>query len=293
MIQVKVALITGSDSGYFKLLQSAVQSLQSSKLKYGFDLVILDLGLSDEHKRILRDQTTLIIKPEWYVDVPSHLKTNRNLAFSSRTVLPQVIPGYDVYFWFDCDGWVQDDSFYRTYMEGVGDADVAVVRDKQPGYSSDWDFFKWSLGNHVLSFGLWTGVRSFLSPPVNAGYFAARADSALWPAWRKRYEEAVHRSGKINMDQHALQTIIKLDHVKAAYLPGENNWICSRATPSFDESSQRFCVPYAPFTPIRIIHLAGRSKATEYKIRSRQGNSMSKSVTFPGISSLCKAAEML
>ena len=127
-------------------------------------------GLSDKDRRTLESEHGVrIMTPEWIVDLPAPLQTRRNLAVGIRCALPRVVPGYDIYLWFDCDGWVQDDKFYERYVDIARRGALAIVKEREPAYRFDPALLRWTLGNFVLGLGLWRGLRCFLSPPINAG----------------------------------------------------------------------------------------------------------------------------
>lgn len=279
--QERVVIITGSDHNYFGLLSSAIESLLSSRDHFGFDLVVLDFGLSAEQRSsLVRSFPVEVVSPDWVVDVPAQHRTVRNLAFGVRCALPTVVPGYDIYFWFDCDSWVQNESFYHAYLQIARRNALAIAREDQKWYPFDWRLIRWNLGNQILGFGVLKGLRVYQSPFVNSGFFAVRGDHRLWSCWRERFEAAVHKSGRIIMDQHSLRACIVLDEIPVEYLDGEYNWICSRLQPVFDEENGLFCLPYPPNRPISIMHLAGQSKQVEYDLRCIGGGMTRKSLLF-------------
>ena len=278
----RVVVVTGSDHGYFSYLATALASLASSRQRYGYDLVVLDFGLSDEDRRTLENEHGVrIVTPEWIVDLPARLQTRRNLAVGIRCALPRVVPGYDIYLWFDCDGWVQDDKFYERYVDIARRGALAIVKEREPAYRFDPVLLRWTLGNFVLGLGLWRGLRCFLSPPINAGFFAVRGEHPFWARWQARYEAYVKRTGKVNMDQHAMQVAINLDAVATEYLDGVCNWICSRGRPLYDRATGRLCRPAAPHEPLAIIHLAGPNKGAVYELPCAGGGTVRLALTGP------------
>ena len=278
----RVALVTGADENYFWLIVSAIQSLSASRSCFHFDIVVLDFGLSREQIAILeRDHQVTVVDPAWKADVPIHLRTKRNLAFATRCTIPQVVPGYDIYVWFDSDSWVQDDRFIEPFLAAARRKHLAIVREDQKPYPFDWRLIKWNLGNQILGFGPVHGVQTFRSPFINSGVFAVGGKHRLWDAWRLRFEKAVARSGKIIMDQHSLRATILLDAIPTEYLPSRYNWICSRVQPFFDCERNLFCLPYAPYESIAVMHLAGQAKKVEYDLPCVGGGSIRKKLLFP------------
>lgn len=276
----RIVLVTSANDAYYPFLASALGSLASARRRFGFDVVVLDLGLSDD--KVLAIQTKWgaeVRRPEWCLDVPEELRVPVNHAWASKTVLPQLVPGYDIYFWFDADGWAQGDRFFGAYIEAARQGKVAVVQEDDDVYAFDWRIFKWDFGNLAWMVGPWRGWRCYRLR-VNAGFVAARADSRLWSCWRKRLEEGARRTRKLSVDQHALKAAIVLDGVDMVDLGGAFNWICSRARPMFDVERGLFCLPYEPFEPIAILHLAGNSKQVEYDVRCVGGGTARKALLF-------------
>jgi hypothetical protein len=234
----------------------------------------------DQARSLESEYDLIVIVPDWVVNVPAHLRVPRNHAFAVRCALPKVIPGYDVYFWFDSDGWVQTDEFFEGYLKVARRGELAIVREEEPVYPFDWKIAKWDLGNQIRCSGLLRGLQVYRTPFINAGFYAARNTSPLWSRWQCRYEAGVQRSGKIVLDQHSLKAAIALDKVAVGYLGGTYNWICSRARPLFDTDRGLFCVPYHPFEPIAIMHLAGTSKQVEYEVDCLGGGKLRKTLLF-------------
>lgn len=252
-----------------------------ARSRFGFDVVVLNLGLSDD--KVLAIQTkwgAKVQRPEWCLDVPEELKVvPLNHAWASKTVLPQLVPGYDIYLWFDSDGWVQGDRFFGAYIEAARQGKVAVVKEDDDVYPFDWRIFKWDFGNALLMVGPRRAWRCY-RVQVNCGFVAARADSRLWACWKRRLEEGAWRTRKLSVDQHALRAAIALDGVDILNLGGAFNWICSRARPVFDVDRGLFCVPYEPYEPIAIMHLAGNSKRVEYEVQCVGGGTVRKALLF-------------
>jgi hypothetical protein len=220
-----------------------------------------------------------VVQPRWLVEAPEPLRAPVNHAWAAKIVLPQLLPGYDIYFWFDADGWVQGERFFERYVEVARTGAVALVVEDEPVYPFDWRITKWDLGNLILSFGFWRGLRGYRKR-VNAGFFAASVRSSLWDCWRRRYEEAIRRANKMTIDQHALKVALALDGVPMVDLGGAFNWICSRARPMYDAERRLFCVPYEPFEPIAVMHLAGTSKQVEYDIQCVDGGTIRRGLLF-------------
>ena len=276
-----VVIVTGADQGYYRFMRGAIESLARTREQHRVDVVVLDLGLTPEQAQALQTELGVrVIVPQWPFEPPADIARRRDLAFAVRPYLPSVVPGYQVYMWFDGDAWVQDERFFDAYVQPARAGRLAIVNEKEPVYRFDWRVTRWNLGNMLLAFGIVNGLRMYFSPQVNAGVFALHHDSPVWSIWARRYREAVARARKMNMDQHALLAATALDRVPVEYLTGAYNWICSRARPVFDTASARFCLPRAPHEPIAVMHLAGPSKTDVYEIETVGGGHVQGQLTF-------------
>jgi hypothetical protein len=277
----RIAIVTGADEKYFSLLCGLVHSLRNVNAHLHCDLVVMDFGLSEEQvRRLQHEWSVTVIVPACVVDVPPKFALPRFFAFSLRCALPRIIPGYDVYLWMDSDTWVQDDAFIGTLVDAAQRGKLAIVAETEPAYSTTFVLIGWNLKNQVLGFGMLNGLRVYLAKPINNGVFAARGDHAVWAAWEARYVAAVRRADKVVMDQHSLKATICLDGIDVEYQDTKFNWICTRAAPMFDPKAMRFCVPYSPYAPISIVHLAGSSKAPNIVVPLRGGGQETRSILY-------------
>lgn len=275
-------MVTGSSSMYFELVRGLLKSLAPHRPRFGFDLVVLDFGLQPAQIEELGHLGASVVRPWWCFDVPRKFAdTPHNHAYGARCYLPTLVPGYDIYFWVDADAWVQDDRFYESFVGPARQGQLAIVHEKEPVYPHEWKLIRWSLGNMVLGYGPVDGVLAWLGRHVNNGVFAMRGDHPAWKLWARRFEQGVHRSGKIIFDQHSLLVCLERDRVPVTYLGGAFNWICSRAQPTVD-ARQRLCVPYPPYEPISIVQLAGPGKDLVHELATLDGGSIRRRLTFEG-----------
>ena len=101
-------------------------------------------------------------------------------------------------------------------------------------------------------------------PILNAGVFAARADSPLWREWEKDIKEALVRSGGIfrfGLDQVAFNYAIYGHNLNFSPLPFECDY-CTSLT-NLVVIDGKICSSAVPFEPAHTIHMTGNNKWIE------------------------------
>jgi len=268
---VRLAIITGADSVYFDLMHELLRTLSLADIDLDYTLCVLDFGLSLEQVAVAESYHASVKRPEWLFDAPDTIKTLANLGYATRPILPVCFPGYDTYLWLDADVSVQDGQFISTFVKGASAGHLAIAEEVDPSYRIEPYALKWQIGNAFRCYGFRGGLSLCRGRPINSGVFALRADAPHWASWQKRYQQALTRAHRANLDQHALMAALYLDEMPCHYLDSTYNWICTRSQPLWDEQHHVFCRPYAPFEKINVLHLAGRRKRELWDIRTRAG----------------------
>lgn len=279
---MRAAIVTGADHGYFPLLYALLRTLTRSQVTPARPLLVFDFGLKPEEIIAIESMAAEIVRPWWWFEPPSHLRSSSNLGYAARPMIPNYFPGYDAYLWLDADISVQDGRFAADFLRSAEDGSLAIVEEADPSYRTELYALKWRVGNAFRCFGFRDGLRHSLGKPINSGAFALRADAVHWDAWQQRYQQAVMRAGRANLDQHALMATLCLDGLPASYLSSTHNWICVRSQPIWDDRRQVFCRPQPPFEPISVLHLAGRQKRGVHAIKTLDGSIRSMPLTYAG-----------
>lgn len=277
---MRAAIVTGADSGYFPLLHALLQSLQRSKIEPRCRLHVLDFGLEPAQVSTIEALDADVVRPWWWFEPPAALGSARNLGYAARPMIPSYCPGYDAYLWLDADISVQDGRFATDFLQRAAAGALAIVEEADASYRTEFHALKWQIGNAFRCFGFRDGLRLCLGRQINSGAFALRADAPHWKAWQDRYQAAVKRARRANLDQHALMATLCIDGLPAAYLSSTHNWICVRSQPVWDEERRVFCRPIAPFEPISVLHLAGHAKSGIRKVKTLDGGVRSMSLTY-------------
>jgi lipopolysaccharide biosynthesis glycosyltransferase len=277
---LRAAIVTGADHGYFPMMHALLQTLVHNRGDGDYKLFAFDFGLEPEELAAVEALGVEVLKPDWWFDAPASVRQPRNLGYAARLQIPDYAPGYDAYLWLDADISVQNGAFITDFLEAASGGALAIVEEKDPSYKIELYALKWHIGNAFRSFGLADGFRICLSPSINAGVFALRADAPHWDVWRRHYQDAVMRSHRANLDQHALMAALCLDKLPVTYLKSTHNWICARSQPLWDNDRQVFCCPTAPHDPISVLHLAGREKEGVRPIKTLDGDVKSMALTY-------------
>ncbi|HEX7114002.1 MAG TPA: hypothetical protein VF193_02625 [Steroidobacter sp.] len=276
-------IVTGGDAQFFSFMHAAIESLRSHAATRSLALGVIDQGLTEEQQARLETLGCTIVRPEWTLPVPQAARQLRNIGLVARTALRDYFPGYRTYLWFDADAWMQTPEFVGAYIEGANAHGAAVVTENGPGYRATWRDRRWWIGNMLASFGPIAGARCSLSPSINIGVLCLKDTAPHWDAWTRRYTQALRRTGKVNMDQHAFLAAIVLDDLDTAWLPARFNWLPHLSCPVWDERSRLLCEPAPPYRPLSVIHLAGPRKDRSYEVSWVSGGSFATSLTYPAM----------
>lgn len=295
----RICLVSGGDDRYFPLLLEWIHSVRRFPQGDGFDICILDAGLTDEQTALLRTGLAHnVVTPDWPGPLAArppkgqdHLK-----ACVARPFLPKLFPGYDLYIWMDADTWVQDWFAVEWLIAGAEKGALAICPQADRAYGKTmrlgwvgpipWRPRSFYYSNGRKAFGGRIARSLFPYPTVNAGVFALRADAPHWARWQTLIVQALRKGKIFTAEQLTLGMLIYLDRMKTEFLPALCNWLCS-TRPAWDVKTRMFVEPSVPHHPIGIMHLSGldairldRAIQTEFSTLGG-GNTMA-SFRFPG-----------
>ena len=181
-----------------------------------------------------------------------------------RPYLNEIVRGYDVILWLDADTWAQHPPAVIELAEEAGRHGMAAVPEVDRGY------FKFVEGVHAWDieadgvrrlFGPEIAQRMAHVPVVNSGVWAARADSPLWPAWRRYLQAGLGRIDVIDdftrtVEQSAFNLAIRLESLPLRRFPASYNWLACLALPHWHEGRRTLVDPNPPNDSIRIVHVS-------------------------------------
>ena len=262
-------IVSLADANYFDLLNELIDSVKSFKESENIAICVLDAGLTENQKNLLKNKVDEIKKAEWDISVPSHKVKNKEWLKSqvSRAFLPRYFPKYEKYLWIDCDAWVQDWSSVDLYFKACENGKLGITQTMGPGYKIkskvNWLFGKIAIiksqnFKHAISskIGIEKARKLAFAPHVNIGDFSLEKDSSCWNNWQNNLNKTLSAGNIFGSEGLAINMSIYIDEVETEFLPLNCNWIASNLLPKFDENLKIFVEPYLPNYKIGIMHLA-------------------------------------
>jgi hypothetical protein len=262
-------IVSGADAKYYDLVLGAVSSVLRFR-QYPRQVVVLDFGLTAQQRAHLASLGVKLVIPEEVPEVRAVIQGRRvaEAALLVRPFLPQLLPGCSPIMWLDSDAWIQRKWAIDAYMDAAMEADVVATEERHSQYEVRPRLLLWEWRHLVKAYGLLKGSALSVKPHVNAGVFAARADSPLWPIWQRTLLEIYNRLGTAApYDQMALNYCVYGAGLSSTVLNARFNWICKRRVPSWDAATPALSVPGAVKPQaIGIIHLAGVGKEDQMRL---------------------------
>ena len=263
------AIVSLADANYFDLLNELIDSVKNFKESENIAICILDAGLTENQKNLLKNKVDEIKKAEWDINIPSHKVKNKEWLKSqvSRAFLPKYFPNYEKYLWIDCDAWVQDWSSVDLYFKACENGKLGITQTMGPGYKImskvNWLFGKIAIiksqnFKHAISskIGIEKARKLAFAPHVNIGVFSLEKNSSCWNNWQNNLNKTLSAGNIFGSEGLAINMSIYIDEVDTEFLPLNCNWIASNLLPKYDENLKTFVEPYLPNYKIGIMHLA-------------------------------------
>lgn len=283
---MKAILVSAGDAAYYPLLRDWVDSVHDAGLARDFDVGVLDFGFTVAQRaeldgRVRRVEPSLSVDPGRSRIPPDPLR-----AYTERIFLPRHLPGYDVYVWMDADTWVQQADAVELFAETAAAGSLAAVAECHPAYritgtvrrpetvlGIPYRFSSYYYRKLASCFGSEVAAELSERPVVNSGAFGLRGDAPHWAAWGDALQRALKRSRKDGWDQATLNWLVYRTDLPVDLLPARCNWLPSLAMPLLHPDSGQLVEPYAPRTPLGVVHLAVGSKDPGQRIRTLDGAS--------------------
>ena len=299
----KNVIVSLADSNYFELLNELIDSIIRFKQSKEVAICILDAGLTDDQKSILKDKVDEIKSAEWDIDVPGFKVIGKEWLKSqvSRAFLPKYFPSYEKYLWIDCDAWVNDWNSIELYFKACEKGKLGITQTLGPGYRI-MSKVNWLVGKiaiiksqnfkHAIKskIGLDKARKLAFVPHINIGVFSLEKNSPGWKSWQTNLEQALKSGNIFGSEGLAINMSVYIDGLETEFLPLNCNWIASNLLPKFDEELNTFVEPYLPNYKIGIMHLAAGiwqgdrdmrlDKEVKIDIKTLQNNSKFKSLRF-------------
>ncbi len=267
-------IITAANAKFFRLLAGLMLSIERHQGPHKTAVGFLDIGLTPEQRDWLAPRIAQRVEPGWDLELPEKLRREKPhlRALTARPFLPSYFPGYDTYLWIDADVWLQDWRGVELYVRGAQLADLAATPHTDRAYRFNRAIPQHSYQQFTAGYGKAVAGELAHRQHLNAGIFAAQADSPLWSAWADAYQKGiVTSSGVMTNDQTALNVACHSGGLRMQLLPALYNWQCHLALPLWDPRAGRFCEPHLPNAALSMVHLTHTAKDSAYSIRGLDG----------------------
>ena len=178
------AIVTLADSKYFELLNELIDSIKFHDQNKSVSICVLDAGLTEDQKNIIKDKVFSIKKAEWDIEVPKLKVIGKEWLKSqvSRAFLPNYFPEFKKYLWIDCDAWVNSWETVDLYFKACENGKLGITQSVGPGYRIlsrvKWVFGKLALiktqnYKHAINSGFGQAVarKIAFSPHINIGVY--------------------------------------------------------------------------------------------------------------------------
>lgn len=201
---------------------------------------------------------------------------------AARPRIPEIIPGHDVYIWFDADAWPQQADSLATYRNSARSKGFAVTPEIHPTYNNR------ELGEAHRRIRSWFGPETVAAlegtAPINLGVFAGAAGAPHWEVWRKRVDTWLAASTTqevdFNADQTAFNLVVHVDRLETELLPARFNWICHTSPPMVTADGKTLLEPMAPYEPLGVVHMTLWTKKGAQSLLTPEGGHISRALTF-------------
>lgn len=289
----KTALISGCDANYYPMLREWIESVRRFPQSRGFDICILDAGLTEGQRADLKPLVKTIVSPDW----PGGISSDKEFlkACVCRPFLPQIFPGYDIYFWMDADTWVQDWTAVELFLIGAERRKITLTAQVDRAYPRaarvkwlwrwPWKVRSFYFSNALRAYGFNAAKELLVRHVLLAGAFALHKDAPHWQRWQELALRAMKRGKLFTAEQLSLGVLCHIEDFEYEILPAWTHWLCE-FKPYWDETHQIFVEPYLPHQPLGILHLSGydemrvnRDITTDF--RTLEGRTVKMSYRFP------------
>lgn len=264
----KVLFVSSADHKYFPLLLEWVHCLRRFPEAKDAHIGIMNAGMTAEQIAKLEPLVDIIITPDWPCPIAPHKVKGKDYlkACVARPWIPQLFPDYDLYFWMDCDVWMQNWHSLSMFLEGgrrkkitlTGQIDRAYPRQIRVKWLGRWPFKvrNFYFSNARQAFGFKTAQQLLPHHVLLAGAFCLYRDAPHWKRWQELVTKAVIKGKVFTAEQTSLGVLCHVEGYEYELLPAYIHWLCE-FKPLWDDKTQKFVEPYLPHNEIGILHLSG------------------------------------
>lgn len=268
----KAIIVTAADSGYYNLLIGMIKSVRRFEECCEIPIAVFDVGFTPEHREQLEQNKIIVVDPSWHFGRTEETSKSYERAALVRFFIDDYLPGYDYSLWLDPDLWLQDSGVIGRMIDGASKTGAAIAHESDRLYHFQPWLWAWNLKHKIAGSGLWRGAALMIRRSYNLGLYCLASEAPHWAHWRQRFETALKRTNRVTpYEQFTFNEVIHIDKLPTTKLDSTDNWICDRCPPIWNDQTNLFCRPEAPFEPLSTLHLAGPAKNRTYDIRQVAG----------------------
>ncbi|MCC7271023.1 MAG: hypothetical protein IT561_00030 [Alphaproteobacteria bacterium] len=291
---MKRIIVSGADARYFLLLAELHASLRDRGVLAGTAFGVLDCGLTAAQRGTLVERGALVVDAVWDGDFPLRAELERVRpglkAMTSRPLLPELFPGFELFLWLDADTWLQSPEIVELFFATAAGGTLAAVMELDRSYP-----FVRDAGRYWENMREWCAAASgsattarFMAhrPTINSGAFALAAGAGHWAPWRRAtrswyaLQTALSHPTSL-VEQFALNFVVYRGGFPFVPLPARCNWLCHLALPAWDPASGRLCDPLPPHEPIGLVHVCDWTKNMAPEVPGVDGMPRRMRLTYP------------
>ena len=290
--QLRVAIVTASDSRYHELVEGLLASLADACIPHAWRLCVMDVGLTDDQRRAMESRGIDVRSHDWCLDFTgrSDWDVNRRWfkAMVNRPFLPELFPGHHVYLWIDSDTWVQDGSCLHALVEAAAyDDAIAIVMqeftrsiclasDGPNGERRTAVISEESIRANIARcyadcFGA-EAARHADGLITNSGVFALSAGSSVWRAWQMFLARGLSDGVKHPLvEQQSLNLACLEGEISYVPMPSIYNWNLTTLQPVWNRAIASLVDPRQPEVPIGVIHFTDVKQYSMFPVHELNG----------------------
>ena len=129
-----VVIVSACSSAFFEYYLDLIESLDEVGLASRASLALIDLGLSNELRRLLERRGVDIQSARWPIEPPAAFARLEFFGFVAKPFLRELFPGFEIYLWLDADMWVQDAVFFEDLCNGAAQGSFVVASEADRDY---------------------------------------------------------------------------------------------------------------------------------------------------------------
>jgi hypothetical protein len=264
----KSTIVFSCDENFVPFARGLVLSLKQFGLpNQTLDINFIDVGCEAASLDWFRSQGIRVTGFDYrdHYAFDSDVKVERyHQSLLCRPIIPQMMPGYNVYLFIDSDIWIQE-SFVMEYFIGLAEKyqekiiiSPNVDSSYVAAYGRTMDFVNGVYRVFANAYSAEVAKEYAVRPIFNCGLFAMSSACPLWGQWKAELDVVFNRNypgyDKHGVEQAAMNYLI---YKTGQFIPldGTFNYHCHEGYVRRDASSGKVIIGFPPNRIVGAIHL--------------------------------------